>query len=74
MTGHWSRTCRTARHLVNLYQASLKRPAADIETNLIEIKDASTSSPLIYLDSLTNSEEDKWDISGYLNNPDTGEM
>ncbi|KAL6568009.1 hypothetical protein OROHE_003693 [Orobanche hederae] len=74
MTGHWSRTCRTARHLVNLYQASLKRPAADIETNLIETKDASTSSPHIYLDSLTNSEEDKWDISGYLNNPDTDEM
>ena len=24
MEGHWSRTCRTAKHLVDLYQASLK--------------------------------------------------
>ncbi|KAL6536690.1 hypothetical protein OROMI_026271 [Orobanche minor] len=74
MTGHWSRTCHTARHLVNLYQASMKRPATVIEINPIETMDTSTSSPHIYLDSLTNSEEDKWDISGYLNNPDTGEI
>ena len=25
MKGHWSRTCRTSKHLVDLYQASLKR-------------------------------------------------
>ncbi|XP_060183219.1 uncharacterized protein LOC132613191 [Lycium barbarum] len=24
-SGHWSRTCRTAKHLVELYQASMKR-------------------------------------------------
>ena len=24
MEGHWSRICRTAKHLVDLYQASLK--------------------------------------------------
>ncbi|XP_031101989.1 uncharacterized protein LOC116005895 [Ipomoea triloba] len=24
MNGHWKRTCRTAKHLVDLYQASLK--------------------------------------------------
>ncbi|XP_020249067.1 uncharacterized protein LOC109826447 [Asparagus officinalis] len=33
MTGHWSRNCRTPRHLQDLYLASLKSP---VETNLVE--------------------------------------
>ncbi|KAJ6836282.1 uncharacterized protein M6B38_327295 [Iris pallida] len=33
MTGHWSRNCRTPRHLQDLYQASQK---SQIETNLVE--------------------------------------
>ncbi|XP_020266845.1 uncharacterized protein LOC109842369 [Asparagus officinalis] len=33
MTGHWSRNCRTPRHLQDLYQASLKSP---VEINLVE--------------------------------------
>jgi hypothetical protein len=32
MEGHWSRTCRTAKHLVDLYQAS-KGKGKEIETN-----------------------------------------
>ena len=32
MKGHWSRTCRTSKHLVDLYQASLK----GVETNFTE--------------------------------------
>lgn len=74
VAGHWSRTCRTAKHLVDLYQASLKRENADIETNLIQTTGASTSSPHLDLDFLTKSEEDKWDISDYLNYPDDGVM
>ena len=35
MTCHWSRTCRTSKHLVELYQASLK----SVETNLTEKSD-----------------------------------
>ncbi|XP_017245812.1 uncharacterized protein LOC108217491 [Daucus carota subsp. sativus] len=35
MKGHWSRTCRTAKHLVDLYQASLK----GVETNFTEKND-----------------------------------
>ena len=35
MKGHWSRTCRTSKHLVDLYQASLK----NIETNFTEQND-----------------------------------
>jgi len=31
--GHWVRTCRTPRHLVDLYQASLKNGGKHIETN-----------------------------------------
>ncbi|XP_020258661.1 uncharacterized protein LOC109835076 [Asparagus officinalis] len=33
MTGHWSRNCRTPRHLQDLYLASQKSP---VETNLVE--------------------------------------
>ncbi|XP_078148856.1 uncharacterized protein LOC144544271 [Carex rostrata] len=33
--GHWSRTCRTPKHLVDLYQASLKNKNKKIETNLV---------------------------------------
>ncbi|KAH0662143.1 hypothetical protein KY284_027074 [Solanum tuberosum] len=33
--GHWSRTCRTPRHLVELYQASLKEVKNNAETNFI---------------------------------------
>ncbi|XP_020252312.1 uncharacterized protein LOC109829679 [Asparagus officinalis] len=33
ITGHWSRNCRTPRHLQDLYLASLKSP---VETNLVE--------------------------------------
>ena len=36
MKGHWERTCRTAKHLVELYQASLKGKGKVVETNLIE--------------------------------------
>lgn len=35
MTGHWSRTCRTPKHLVELYQASLKEKGTNIETNCV---------------------------------------
>ncbi|XP_071933525.1 uncharacterized protein [Coffea arabica] len=40
MEGHWSRTCRTAEHLVDLYQASLKKKDKDVETNFIDQKNA----------------------------------
>ncbi|XP_015054946.1 uncharacterized protein LOC107001393 [Solanum pennellii] len=33
--GHWSRTCRTPRHLVELYQASLKEVKYNAEANFI---------------------------------------
>ena len=33
MKVHWSRTCRTSKHLVDLYQASLKEKEKNIEAN-----------------------------------------
>ncbi|XP_021851982.2 uncharacterized protein [Spinacia oleracea] len=33
--GHWSRTCRTPKHLVELYQQSLKQKGKKVETNLV---------------------------------------
>ena len=33
MKGHWSCTCRIAKHLVELYQASLKEKGKNIEAN-----------------------------------------
>ncbi|XP_056695484.1 uncharacterized protein [Spinacia oleracea] len=33
--GHWSRTCRTPKHLAELYQQSLKPKGKKIETNLV---------------------------------------
>ncbi|GAV58835.1 hypothetical protein CFOL_v3_02368, partial [Cephalotus follicularis] len=35
MEGHWYRACRTAKHWVDLYQASLKEKDKRIETNFI---------------------------------------
>ena len=36
MTCHWSRTCRTTKHLVNLYQASIKDKGKNIEVNFLD--------------------------------------
>ena len=36
MTGHWSRTCRTTKHLVDLYQASIKDKGKNIEVNFLD--------------------------------------
>ncbi|GAV57638.1 hypothetical protein CFOL_v3_01175, partial [Cephalotus follicularis] len=33
LEGHWYRACRTAKHWVDLYQASLKKKSKQIETN-----------------------------------------
>ena len=37
ITGHWSRTCRTPKHFVDLYQASLKNTGKRGESHAIEI-------------------------------------
>jgi hypothetical protein len=36
ITNYWSRTCRTPKHLVELYQASIKKKEKEIEINFIQ--------------------------------------
>ena len=36
MANHWPRTCRTPKHLVKLYQVSLKKNGENVETNFTE--------------------------------------
>ena len=38
MKGHWSRTCRTAKHLVDLYETSLKKIKKNIKINFTDSK------------------------------------
>ena len=44
MTGHWSRACRTPKHFVDLYQASLKNTGKRGESRAIEINLAATTT------------------------------
>jgi hypothetical protein len=37
MINHWSRTCRTLKHLVEFYQASIKKKGKEVETNLLKM-------------------------------------
>ena len=39
MEGHWSRTYRTPKHLVDLYKASIKEERKRIETNFVDHND-----------------------------------
>jgi hypothetical protein len=38
MTNHWSRTCRTPKYLVELYQSSIKKKGKEVEINFIKNK------------------------------------
>ena len=44
MTRHWSRTCRTPKHFVDLYQASLKNTGKHGESHAIEINPAAITT------------------------------
>ena len=39
MKGHWSRICRTPKHLADLYQALIKEKGKEIEMNFININE-----------------------------------
>ena len=55
MKGHWSRTCHTSKHFVNLYQASIKAKGKEVEMNFIN------SDGLVDLTHL--------DVSNFFENP-----
>ena len=44
MTGHWSRTCRTPKNFVDLYQASLNNTGNRGESHAIEINPAAITT------------------------------
>ena len=44
MTGQWSRTCRTPKHFVDLYQASLKNTGKRGESHAININPAAITT------------------------------
>ncbi|KAK4398526.1 hypothetical protein Sango_1328100 [Sesamum angolense] len=60
MSGHWSRTCRTAQHLVKLYQASLKAKGKEVETNFVEagISDNTHIDASYFFQSIENDDKD----------------
>ncbi|KAL0302308.1 UNVERIFIED_CONTAM: hypothetical protein Scaly_2566700 [Sesamum calycinum] len=60
MSGHWSRTCRTAQHLVKLYQASLKANGKEVETNFVEagILDNTHIDASDFFQSIENDDKD----------------
>ncbi|KAL0424036.1 UNVERIFIED_CONTAM: hypothetical protein Sradi_0938400 [Sesamum radiatum] len=60
MSRHWSRTCRTAPHLVKLYQASLKAKGKEVETNFVEagISDNTHIDASDFFQSIENDDKD----------------
>ncbi|KAJ3672346.1 hypothetical protein LUZ60_007067 [Juncus effusus] len=59
--GHWSRTCRTPRHLVEFYQASLKEKENTKEVNLVyQDNEDPLNVPLV---------NTRLDVEDYLNPP-----
>ncbi|XP_027174605.1 uncharacterized protein LOC113774248 [Coffea eugenioides] len=67
MEGHWSRTCRTADHLVDLYQASLKKKDKNVKTNFIDQKndyDDTDDADMTHLDVADFLEHPK-DVNKY---------
>jgi hypothetical protein len=64
MKGHWSRTCRTPKHLVDLYQASIKEKEKWIEMNF-----ANHSNPVdspIFLDTLNGEDIIHLNVSNFF--------
>ncbi|KAL0389121.1 UNVERIFIED_CONTAM: hypothetical protein Scaly_0269200 [Sesamum calycinum] len=60
MSGHWSRTCRTAQYLVKLHQASLKAKGKEVETNFVEagISDNTHIDASDFFQSIENDDKD----------------
>ncbi|XP_075491059.1 uncharacterized protein LOC142529410 [Primulina tabacum] len=56
MEGHWSRTCRTAKHLVDLYQKSIKENGK-MEINFVENDDPIDITHLDVSDFFANPDE-----------------
>ena len=65
MNDHWTCTCRTSKHLVNLYQASLKEKGKNVEVNFVyqdDVYDLSNMTHL-YVADYFESPEEKTDVN-----------
>ena len=57
MKGHWSRVCRTPKHLEDLYQASIKEKGKGIEMNFADHNEAFDNTSLDVSDFLIDPDE-----------------
>jgi len=64
MEGHWSRTCRTPKHLVDLYQASIKEKEKGIEMNFANHSNPADSP--FFLDTLKGEGSTHLDVSEFF--------
>ena len=68
MEGHWSRTCHTPKHLIDLYQASIKEKGKGIETNFVDHNDL--EDPMNYLDLPNGVDMTHPDVSDFFEDVD----
>jgi hypothetical protein len=64
MKGHWSRTCRTTKHLVDLYQASIKGKEKEIEMNFADHINPEDSQ--VFLDTQNGEDNTYLDVSDFF--------
>ena len=62
--GHWSCTCRTPKHLVNLYQASTKGKENEIEMNFADHSNPEDSQ--VFLDTQNGEGNTHLDVSNFF--------
>ena len=68
MTGHWGRTCRTAKHLVDLYQTSVKEKGKNVKANYVNEDNAPGPSFDVSDFFIDDNENDNDFIFGENNN------
>jgi hypothetical protein len=64
MKGHWSRTCRTPKHLVDLYQASIKGKEKGIEMNFADHSNSEDSQ--VFLATQNGEGNTHLDVSDFF--------
>jgi len=66
MEGHWSRTCCMPKHLVDLYQASIKEKGKGIGTNFTDHNDL--EDPMNSFDFPNGFDMTHLDFSNFFDN------
>ncbi|XP_017982329.1 PREDICTED: uncharacterized protein LOC108663251 [Theobroma cacao] len=76
MVGHWSHTCRTPKHVADLYQAPLKDKGKRVETHAIEnsttMTNVEANNASIKMTSLAHVEaRTSLEVSDFFEDPDS---